>query len=366
MRESRPGLPNIHDILIAYIKNQFESSFEVAKFKNAIRSYFFLSETRSLREFFDGKKGKASDNHKLEKIRQLHFGFNIPYKIFHKDLRHDHIFTDYSPQLATLRAFVPLNYAGKTSRDEEEFINRYISGVRKFILQGRRSITVYEYLGKGRQFNYGAALSYYEEAHKDVFDLIEKQIKDNPDLKYTRFLALPFSDIQQSEFQEHKESFTIQAVTECSLEVYKHLCRCFKNLENQVDLYIVWRPTRLYHYGIIDDIWVVSEYYRYRRHGDFVPDLLFVQEAIDEKDNPLCDLLRTYHDEINNKLIMDNDERSFPLSFEDFKSASFNAKVQLESKLKNADKDCLENKVLRSKLELISEKLEEFTNTFKD
>jgi len=340
-----PVIGEVYDHLLKYIKEQSKSDVsqeinqqEVTSFKKSLRRYFSIPK-RSLKEFFNGR-GEMSNYSKLEKIRLLHFGFNVPYNIYEADIKEEHIFTKYSPKLSSLKEFVPLNYAGKTKRDEQEFIKRYIGGVEKYIKSATLNLTIYEYLGKGRMFGVGSALTYYEEVHKEVFRQIEKQLTDNPKMEYTRFLALPFSATVLKEATANKEKYTIDAFQACSIEVFKHICRSYKlDNQNRVNFYIVWRPTRLYHYGIIDDTYIVSEYYRYRRRGDFVPDLLFVQDVSNEEYNPLGDLWRTYKDEIDNKLAKDNDERSFKLSIDDFHNAVNKAENRTNNTLKELEKE---------------------------
>ena len=327
MKDSNfPNSHSFYDRLLQYIKKQSSKSQDVARFKKNIRQYFSLTETtRSLREFFNGKNNDAPKQHQIEKARQLLLGFNIPYEVLLPDLEEKYIFTEHSPKFSYLEDFIPLNYAGKTKRDELDFINRYVKGLEKYLREGRINFTIYEYLGKGRQFSKGSALTYYEEAHKHIFRILEEQLTNHSTMTYVRFLALPFSASNLDQAKVNKKKYAYTALQECSVEAFKHFCRCFKNFDTQIKFYIVWRPTRLYHYAIIDDTYIISEYYRYRRDGDFVPDLLFIVNVTDEKDNQLVDLLKIYKDEIDGKLTKENFSRGFRIYQKDFIEAVKNA-----------------------------------------
>jgi hypothetical protein len=327
-------------ILNEYLEATFgikEGSKEYKKFTNDIAEYFDYFDGADpgwarlrlrLREKHEDALDKQSYlRNRNQFLRQLHFGFGMPIKEFLDDKQ---IYTKHTPPQLIPSQFIKLEH------DSPDFPEQYFNSVSPYIQTAQKKLFVYEYLGKGNNHREKKTLGNYEKAHERVFDLIETQLNDNPNLSYKRLLALPYDNwlFNPEKLEEYRLPdlsdigliACMDAVTECSFESFAHICRCYKkfshdmkgegedNLGEKVAFFIVTQPSHIHHYGIIDDNYVVHEHYRYNDKRNFIPDLLFIENANSTFRN-LAGLLSTYSEEIEGEkgLILNEDRNSVVL-----------------------------------------------------
>lgn len=333
---------------------------EQKEFKKALKKYFSYPRWNDLKRRLQGadSKGQARERHNKEMIKLLHFGFGLPYEGY---LEKEEVITRYSPKTSSILEFEYLGTVGKTEKDASQYARKYVNLVSKYIEQAKDRIWVYEYLGKGRRHLPGFVLGeHYSMAHDVLFSIVEDRLRKNPKMKYVRLLTLPISTsypYENSNFSE-KDKFR-DALIECSYPVFTHICRCLKNHENQAGFYIVWIPTRIYHYGILDRKYLLTEYYRYNRDFDFNPDVLYVEKIQDDLDSPTQLLLDLYQTEIK-AIIEKGSPRGSQMDKADFIEAANNAIRYIEDQI--PEKKKTELMVWKTKQEVMKKKIEAMTD----
>jgi len=252
---------------------------------------------------------------------------------------------------------IRLRYNSEMTISEKiEFIRSYTDLVKNYVCRSKKSICVYEYLGKGNIKIPGNYLKTYGKAHTKIFRHIEDRIKENKHIKYARLLALPISDCNEQWNEKSFEKIAPHILKQCSVPVFEHICICLKKFSSeQVKFYIVNKPTRPYHYGIIDDKFILTEYYKYSKDGHFFPDLLFIEEVYG--DSTSSALKTHYQDEISNLM------QESHLLFNDvskFKNMTYSAKTMIEKESSLPEENLTEEQfhVIRQHIRLSKEQLE--------
>lgn len=257
-------------------------------------------------------------------IRQLVLGFNIPFEQFllsdkelntykkrlaqdkgergkidsHKYfLNKEQIFTSWSYNASPIKELVRLTNSEDVNF--ESFNNQYFGTVEKYLISAENRLLIYEFLGKFFH-RHTEFYTNYQQVHVNIFNLIETKLDEEKCKEkkwtvlpeYVRILALndPTADLE----------FAIRdVIIEVSIPVFEHLCHCLSKYESKAHFYVA-PLSRSYHYGIIDNSYLVSEYYKYRykrnRNLFASPDLMFI-EKIDKKEKHQV-LFDIYHQEI--------------------------------------------------------------------
>lgn len=265
-------------------------------FKKEIRKYFHFDSNSEFEQKL--RNNKSADHIESAKrdfkmfIRQLHWGFNMPFEGY---LDRSDIFTDHSPKTGYLQQFVHLDFPhNPTSKQIDSFVHKYKGSLEKYIEQAKDRIWVYEILEKGRKHRSGQALKHYSKAHEEIFKLIEGQIQESQKNSfYKRFLVLPYAPGKRLDATET----VAQAIIECSLAVFEHMCRCIQLYPSKSRFYVIDKPSYVHHFGVLDSNYLVSEYYRYNSKGDLVPNLLFVESVNSSEGKDMNDLLEIYETE---------------------------------------------------------------------
>ena len=304
MNKQYPKQFNVWKILEEYLDSQKMNKDDRDKLIKEIVEYFTYPKTSDLKTSLSNNKQFDSEKWETQGIyrdfrtfmRMLYLGFNIPFKGY---LTHEDIFTERSPNLGHLQKFEHLDTPSDPSDERiEKFVDQYDKALKSYICSASKRIWVYEILSKGRKSQPGEGIRHYSEAHEKIFARIEDQIRKHEKFDYVRLLVLPHEYNDDSISNEDK---IIAAITECSLAVFKHICRCIKDYPKQANFHAVWRTSYMHHFGILDDHYIVSEYYRYNADGDFVPDLLFVESVFNNEAKEMKKLLNIYEIEIRKR-----------------------------------------------------------------
>lgn len=330
------------------LEKKMAEYFDYAKFYEVKRRF----------ENFSESQGSSKDSKRNQKIfmRLMHIAFGVDFGDL---LKESDIYTRYNPVNTSLSNLLDLEPT--FSGDEEDIGNpnskpgqSYIELLEPYI-KGAKRYWVYQYLGQGQRDLdlHSSSVNYiYDEIHRRFFATVENQIEKEVLKEYRRFIAIPYSDLSDlSEVllgEVTDENIAAKALIRLSIPHYEHIWKCFSYVELRSEypsFYIINKPTRLYHFGIIDSDTVVSEYYRYKLRGDFVPSLLFIDHAKpDNSGAPFSRLMETYKTELKKMADVDSvTRRGFRLYKTLFVDASNRALALLESKKSELEKEMKES-----------------------
>ncbi|MCB0835591.1 MAG: hypothetical protein KDE26_16650 [Bacteroidetes bacterium] len=386
--QSPKGEPVTFKILLEKFKKHIKEKFKndptaEVRFKDRLFKRFG-SERNNWGDFhrkiYDKNGDQASNvyiNHRRQTIKILYEEFDVPFDQWL-----------YDPELFSQNGesfFINLEMDKRLSDQDkkEKFQHLYVSKLRPYLEKARSSIQVYDYTGRGRSsMKAQKAIPYYSEAHEEIYRLFESLIVDHQ-IKYSRYLVLPRPEIW---IEDADEADTLKdAMIRCSLPTYKHVVRCLVNKSEEkspfrnCNFYVVPKLTCVHHFGIIDSTMAISEYYRYDSEGDFIPYLLFVDQA--NKKTALSELISVYQGTLNK--LRNNSKRCYELDLYDLKLSTKGAFEKTNEKLteykktlrkKEADNEPPEN-VRPIKKELsywedehftVKEKIEFFNSFCKD
>lgn len=332
---------SLYDIVQDYLATL--DSKKAKALKSAIKKYFYL---RSGMSDFKPNGDNHSEKFRKQTIRQLYFGFGLPY---HHYMDKEEVITPYSPNHPPLEVFYHLERTGKNPIEEKQFVKKYVSSMERYIKSTQNRIWVYDYLGigQGKVNTSKTSISHYNKAHAEIFGLIEEQMANQQEMNYLRILVLPISEQEGRSDNRTTEEKTRDAILACSLETYTHICRCLANYPQRTKFYVTWHPTRMYHYGLIDENYIVSEYYRYTSGGEFIPNLLFVENATHEHGEKSKELLGIYEAELTD--LKGSTDRTIEINKKLVLKATNRALLQIKGNLSNLEivgneKDFWENK----------------------
>ncbi len=173
--------------------------------------------------------------------------------------------------------------------DERSFIDRYWEVARSNLMNVQNTLFIYEYIEKGSSAYHPDYLLAYSQAHNKVFELIEKRLSANKRLVYKRLFALSSKDSSLDKKEQHKKEQLVQFVAKCTVACFSHLLRCltgsnklrFTQNRSASGFFLV-QVSRHYHFALVDDKIILSEYYRYDKQGDCVPDILMGHNSMGE------------------------------------------------------------------------------------
>lgn len=209
-------------------------------------------------------------------IRNLYFGFRIPFDIFKIDGKH--IIPPKFEKLQDIPRFYPINFALDTKKAINGFKQLYRDlFVSLCFSEITRSYKMYDYLGKGHHQIPEKYFENYLMVHEEIFTEIEAALRNNPKMKYSRILAVPFNE----KVEREKDNFNINskmAFDKCSAETFHHLCKCIKEFglgsRKRIQIYITCSPPRNYQFGICDNDFLFSEHYRTTEKGKTIPEYI--------------------------------------------------------------------------------------------
>lgn len=160
------------------------------------------------------------------------------------------------------------------------------------------SLFVYDYLdrhdfelaGEGETHD---TLDEYSNIHKNIYDTIEEKLKQNPQIRYKRYLALPLRYNFQTVISD--DELTKEIVRNLSAPLFKHIVNCLSFWESHKSeafsdngFYLIQFPTRTYHYIALNHgTSILFESYRYTANKPQIckPDVLQVIYNV-QKDSP--------------------------------------------------------------------------------
>ena len=328
----------------------------------------FEEKLRGRKVNWDSSRAVANRNNL---IRLLYFAFGIPYTNY---LDEDKVETNHSPcnPKNSESVFVSFEEIDNLTAEkkETEFEDKYLRALTHHIKGIKSNLWVYDYISRGRLANKpGESIPYYSKAHNKVYKLIEEQIIENPEIDYRRYLVLPVPENWDEWVGDNlKMEKAIDVFIRCSTPTFAHICHCL-NLNCSAKFFIVWRPTRIFHYGIIDSKCLVLEHYRYKFKGDFVPDMLSIEPLL-RNDNKLTRKIDIYTKEFEN--IAGNLDRSHEIDRPFFIDSTKKACGRIVEKLRelsesNADWDDRKDKKRKywlGRKEKMLEKLKSFNDCF--
>ncbi len=271
----------------------------------SVADYLCITEKHFLNSYFPGDPAKQ-EPFPLWIIHQLVLGFNINHKDFllsddelnnfkdrekSKNLKRlyiseDQVLNDWSLKTSPIQEFVRLYTP--IGANETDFAEKYLNAVIQYIKKAEERLWVYEFLGKGNNVLPEPTLKGYVQAHEEIFSVIEKNIASGKLKDYRRVLVLndPLAKLP-SDF--------LAAVKDISVPVFQHICNCLSLTDSAAQFYVA-PLVRPYHYGIINDEFIVSEYYKYRPNtNNAFPDLLFVEEITTKH---VKSLYQVYYEEL--------------------------------------------------------------------
>lgn len=229
-------------------------------------------------------------------IRNLYFGFGIPYEIFQIDKKH--IIPEQMQAINNLQKFYPIDF---TQNTKQAIINLKTLYQNIFIdtcfSQISRNYRLYDYLGKGHHNIPEYYFEHYLKIHESIFEAIEDRLALNEKMKYTRILAIPFLEKNKQIANDFNQIATL-AFDKCSGETFHHLCKCIDAFGigkgKRIQFYVTCLPTRNYQFGICDHTFMFSEHYRMTKRDKTIPEYIRLY-SLKKKSQESEDLLYIYN-----------------------------------------------------------------------
>ncbi len=185
--------------------------------------------------------------------------------------------------------------------DRENYPKVYLDSLRSNLKKSNRSIYVYDYFMNNPYHFSDRDRNRYFNGYRKYFEEIES-LAEKKEYRYTRLIALPpHIDVLMPHSDLSKCPYDVKAMFLFFVETYEHLIRSFEKFGDRFKLYITDKRSRAYSVMIIDDTYLVSEYFRGKiggkNHDKFinVPDLYFLEKAVNN--NVTSRLLQTYKGE---------------------------------------------------------------------
>jgi len=248
--------------------------------------------------------------------RTLNLLYDIPLENFYLPDKFTSNFL-YKPQLKSTDytlLHLSINYDSGKSKLAigKKYRDKYYNAVKPAIERITKNYIAYDYIEKQNLLN-PYHLAPYFEVHSQIYSDIEKQLA-HQNFEYCRFLALPIRiDISETlkDFCNNvRSTYSLAAVLDhCSVTLFEHICRCiFLHADrfdyNKTGFFIIETPLRTYHWVLVDDKYIISEYYKYT-NGLCTPSFIFIEEVNDK--NKI--LMNTYQSEAEKLLWVNQDEK---------------------------------------------------------
>lgn len=312
----------IYNLILDYWRNEDPTKFEERK--RALHEFFGHGERkdRVCKAYFKsiGKLGettasiKRRDRTSLNKLRLLHYAFDFPLELIHKDLKDLVLYPMEGLYGINRRTkFIKLS----TTPDQlevGEYGLKYYKHLVPLVKMADKFLKAYTFLGRSSKIpksDFKDITTLYGKAHETIY--AELELKIEKDFEYIRVFALPPSSRDVEFTSDTKVRKSSQALLAMDLSTLKHVCNCLKTSNDNVQFYINYVPYRLYHYGLLasknDKFVLISEYYKYKLHGEYVPHFMFMEHGTLQH---ASELILAYEDEIHK--VMSRSERGFLLT----------------------------------------------------
>lgn len=363
MRKRKEKKLGNYEILLKHLNEKY--GLNTGEILNEIFQYFDQPK-RGLEEFFNKKSASSSlsskaQHNQLAQIRQLYLGFNINPDVFSIKPPYKGIITPYSPKLSSLEKFQYL-YT-RRGEDKEDAEKEYSEALSPYIKGAKEEILIYDYMSKGERYILDNITENIDPSNpplsRVIYDLYEDRLHEK--VKYSRLWAMPFPKTTVIN-KKNKLLHTSMALLFCSSAIFEHFCRCFwidrLNSQKNFTLKLVFVPTRLYHFGTIDDRFAISEYYRYDFKGNFEPDLLFIERV---SKNKKTSLFKIYKDEMEE--LINKDTKAFKITEELLSAGLLDALSFAKIEYQKAQ---IKDDVIYNRLVSVRKKITIFNENFPD
>lgn len=285
--------------LYCQLEVYYSNKIELNALLKKVAKLFHYPRTSNLKDNFknafpypviDESSNKKTYKAKLQGyvkwVTILHTIFDIPLHVF--DLTHsEQLNALLSKKIPGRLSVYPLkNFDSDTEWDRNVKGQEYQNALIEFLEPLKTNLFIYDYLQ--RQYHPKELyLKAYVDAHNELYKKIKTRLQQKEPFKYARVLVLPNNS--ENAIDENADAYEIkrEILKNCPVPLFEHICCCLKNFsamsdtkEEQMGFYCQKRPTRLYHYALINDgEFLMTEHYRYNREKRIKPDILFIEEG---------------------------------------------------------------------------------------
>ena len=191
----------------------------------------------------------------------------------------------------------------------EDFIHEYFQSIINKVEETQEKIFIFDYMIDNTEIFPGAPKKQFFKGYQSYYNAIENQVQ-RKGVAYERVLGLPNHsnsldsklDLDDSDDEQIKSIKKAIALT--FNKTFEHLCKLFKS--NHINLYILPTSPRNHSIMIIDQNYILTEYFRVRRNGKSVPDLLFINH-VDVNQSNHAERLRSVYSHEFKRLIDDKE-----------------------------------------------------------
>ncbi len=181
----------------------------------------------------------------------------------------------------------------KNEQDYQLAIESYYNKVLQVLGTAQTDIKVLDYFGQRQPIEkeddenedtktYNKATKTY---YNNIIELFSSKIEQDKDFNYVRLLQLPFDYLGVLKLDEKEiDSICRFAISIMSVEKFEHVITCLQKFPDNFQVRIMSSPARPYTYILIDHNALVTEYFRYNIRKEAIPNILFANYDIGNKD----------------------------------------------------------------------------------
>lgn len=217
-------------------------------------------------------------------IALVHLLFNIPTSTF------DMPNSAFSTQLEGWNYgennidIITINSTVKSPMDSD--IKNYLEKVVDILRSAKQNVKVVNLLSAHRDHSSTYAQSKYQLYYDDMVYIFKNILVENPNFKYTRILQLPFwyFGILRPKIDDIRSILHV-AISLMSVEKFEHLINCFHELDSAFQLRVMKDLIRPSSYMLIDENISVTEFYRYDKNKQDLPNILYIDRINSHSNN---------------------------------------------------------------------------------
>lgn len=160
-------------------------------------------------------------------------------------------------------------------------IANYFKILNYILNQASEKITILDYILHGKELELANETLSLSDFYKAYYDVIEKVVDENQNVKYTRIIQLPITRPDGYPWTRPEDDFYAESSLEYAIYImYPPTVRHIVNLlkVNKLKLYLFNDPLRTHSEVIIDKSYWFNELDRYRGNKP-IPDSLFINRA---------------------------------------------------------------------------------------
>ncbi|MEM6966784.1 MAG: hypothetical protein AAF573_18615 [Bacteroidota bacterium] len=235
---------------------------------------------------------------------------------------------------------------------EEEFIEKYFDAIITTLKKAEKKILINDFLINTSNMLSGKLKKKFFKGYENYYRALEAQTKN---LKYQRVISLPIELSKTTLGTENNRIKLLEKLISILFKsTFKHIITSFENA--QFELYALPIPKRNFSFLLIDDQYVLSEYYRIRREGLAVPDMLFIEKVDKERKNIPEKLHYVYNRELEDSI---DNKRAIKISKELFAECTRNSLKQKEKEIRENENIPNKNAIQIQNLESLKEERKE-------